>query len=403
MTTRPAPSSLTKPAKPPLLGRLSASQFMRLHWHKKPLLIRQALPNASALLSREELFALAASAAVRSRLVRHENDQCNDQWDLSEGPFKRLPARRQANWTVLVQSVETQHRAAYDLLQQFRFIPDARLDDVMVSYASAGGGVGPHFDSYDVFLLQLQGQRHWRWGQQSDLRLREGLPLKILRNFKPQAEAVLEPGDMLYLPPRYAHDGVALGPDCMTCSIGFRAPERGELARELLLRLADQPASDPAPTSLKANTREPRYRERYRDPQQPATRTPAAIPESLAQFAQASLTAALRQPQALAQALGQILSEPSANAWFETGSQWQPGRGVALNPASRLVYDRRYFYLNGEVYAAPSADTARATDTKLLRQLANQRQLSAVALKPSGASLRRWLREWSECGWIEVI
>jgi len=138
--------------------------------------------------------------------------------------------------------------AANQLLQQFRFVPDARLDDLMASYATDGGGVGPHVDSYDVFLLQAHGRRRWRIGRQRDLRLVRGVPLKILSAFEPEQEFVLEPGDMLYLPPRYAHEGVALG-ECMTYSIGFRAPTQHELARELLQRIAEQ-VTDPVRAKL---------------------------------------------------------------------------------------------------------------------------------------------------------
>ena len=150
-------------------------------------------------------------------------------------------------------------------LSRFRFVPQARLDDLMISYASDGGGVGPHFDSYDVFLLQAQGRRRWRIGRQKDLTLRDDLPLKILANFEPEEEYVLEPGDMLYLPPLYAHDGVAQG-ECQTYSIGFRSPGRGELARELLQRLSDD-AAELAGESL------------YRDPSQEATAAAGRDPD----------------------------------------------------------------------------------------------------------------------------
>ena len=128
-------------------------------------------------------------------------------------------------WTVLIQGVDLHHDSVHALLQQFRFVPDARLDDLMISYATDGGGVGPHFDSYDVFLLQAQGQRKWRIGRQKKFELQEGVPLKILKEFKPEAEYVLNPGDMLYLPPGYAHDGVAVG-ECMTYSVGFKVPRK---------------------------------------------------------------------------------------------------------------------------------------------------------------------------------
>ena len=194
-----------------LLGGLSPQLFMKRHWQKKPLLIRQALPGFKPLLSRPELFSLAGLDEVQSRLVTRPG--AKEAWKLQNGPFSRkaLPGLKTPQWTLLVQSVDLKVAAVQALRDQFRFVPDARLDDVMISYASYGGGVGPHFDSYDVFLLQAQGQRRWRIGKPKNLKLRDDVPLKILSRFEPEQEWVLEPGDMLYLPPRYAHEGVAVG------------------------------------------------------------------------------------------------------------------------------------------------------------------------------------------------
>ena len=227
-----------------LLGGLTPAQFMRRHWQKNPLLVRQAIPQFAPPVLRTELFALAAQEGVESRLVQ----LVKGAWKLRHGPFSRraLPALQQPDWTLLVQGVDLHNDAVHALMQQFRFVPEARLDDLMISYASNGGGVGPHFDSYDVFLLQAHGKRRWRIGRQKDLSLRDGIPLKILAEFEPEEEFVLEPGDMLYLPPRYAHDGIAEG-ECMTYSIGFRAPARAELAQELLVRLAEDAGEDDHP------------------------------------------------------------------------------------------------------------------------------------------------------------
>ena len=242
----------------PLLGGLSPQRFMQRHWQKKPLLVRQALPMARPFVDRAGLFALAERDGVESRLVEH---RAGGAWRLRYGPFGRrtLPALKQPRWSLLVQGLDLHLDAAHELMQRFRFVPDARLDDVMVSYASDGGGVGPHFDSYDVFLLQIQGRRRWRIGRLRRPELQPDVPLKILQRFEPEEEFVLEPGDMLYLPPRWAHDGEAVGGDCMTCSIGFRAPQRGGLAGELLQRMADALEDDTL----------------YRDPQQAATAQPA--------------------------------------------------------------------------------------------------------------------------------
>ena len=229
-----------------LLGGLSPQAFMKRHWQKKPLLIRQAIPGFQPLLDRAALFELASRDGVESRLIARERKRGKAAWRFRHGPFARraLPPLKQPDWSLLVQGVDLHVDAVHALMNQFRFVPDGRLDDLMISYASDGGGVGPHFDSYDVFLLQAQGRRRWQIGRQRDLTLRDDVPLKILANFVAEQEFVLGPGDMLYLPPRYAHDGVAVGADCMTYSIGFRSPQKGELARELLQRLAADAADE---------------------------------------------------------------------------------------------------------------------------------------------------------------
>ena len=221
--------------KTPLLAGLSPEQFMRRHWQKKPLLVRQALPGITPPATRTELAALAAGEEAEARLITH----FDGEWKLRQGPIAKLPPFTKAGWTLLVQGLDMHLPAARELLDAFRFVPEARLDDLMISYASDGGGVGPHFDSYDVFLIQVAGRRRWRIGAQQDAVLRDDVPLKVIANFKPEEVFVLEPGDMLYLPPGWAHDGVAEGGDCMTCSVGFRAPSRLDLARDLLPRLLD--------------------------------------------------------------------------------------------------------------------------------------------------------------------
>jgi 50S ribosomal protein L16 3-hydroxylase len=214
-----------------LLGGLSPAAFMRRHWQKTPLLVRQAWPGVAPPVSRREMFALAASEDVESRLVVREPAR----WRVRPGPLppRALPPLSRPGWTLLVQGLDLHQAAARAMLECFRFVPDARLDDLMLSWASPGGGVGPHIDSYDVFLLQVQGRRRWSVGPVADASFVEGEPLKLLRHFQPQQEWLLERGDMLYLPPLWGHDGVAEGGDCMTCSIGFRAPAAQELARAL--------------------------------------------------------------------------------------------------------------------------------------------------------------------------
>ena len=379
-----------------LLGGLSPRQFMRRHWQKRPLLVRQAIPDFKPLLTPAQLFELAGREEVESRLIAHSRGgrRSEPAWQMKRGPFARraLPPLKRPGWTLLVQGVDLHHEGAHDLMQRFRFIPDARLDDLMISYASEGGGVGPHFDSYDVFLLQASGSRRWQIGAQSDLSLQDGVPLKILRDFQPQQEMVLHAGDMLYLPPRYAHDGVAVtsadGSEqaCMTYSIGFRAPARQELASALLTRLADRAQDELADLAPML----------YRDPSQPATDAPAAVPPALRDFAARAVQRALRDPQALACALGEYLSEPKPSVWFEAGpGQLAKGQGVRLNPRSRMLYDEHHVFINGEGFVA------RGPDARLMRQLADERRLTPAALNRLSQGAWQCLAQWFADGWLE--
>ena len=378
-----------------LLAGLTPAQFMRRFWQKKSLLVRGAIPGFTPLLSRTELFKLASSNAVESRLiVKNGRD-----WRMKSGPFapRSLPPLKQPGWTLLVQGVDGHDAAVHQLLQQFRFVPDARLDDLMISWATPGGGVGPHFDSYDVFLLQASGSRRWKISQQKDLTLQQGVPLKILQNFEPVDEFVLEAGDMLYLPPRYAHDGVAeecVGPDgkaqdCMTYSIGFKAPVAQELAAELLHRLAEFSEDALEASSLK---RPPTI---YRDAAQAATSTPAQLPNSLVTFAQESMRNALKDPLALSCALGEIMTSLKPQVWFgEIKTELSKAMGISVDPKTRMMYDAQHIFINGESYRAKGADAV------LMRLLADQRQLPALALRKASQDALALLADWHNAGWI---
>jgi 50S ribosomal protein L16 3-hydroxylase len=359
-----------------MLGDLSPTQFMRRHWQKKPMVIRGAFPGFKPLLSRQELFAMAADESVESRLIVHKPKG----WTLRHGPLARsaFPPLGQKAWTLLVQGVDLHRDDVHALLQRFRFLPDARLDDLMVSWASDGGGVGPHFDSYDVFLLQASGQRRWRIGRQKDLSLEPDVPLKILSHFEPEEEHLLDPGDMLYLPPRWAHDGIAVGGDCMTYSVGFRVPQRGGLAGELLLRMAEE---------FEDSTL-------YRDPQQPATATPAAMPPALEAFAMEGLQRLLQERQSLACALGEVMTEPKPKVWFEEAqSGWTPG-AVTLDRRTRMMYDKRHVFINGESFRAGGADA------RLMQRLADRRCLDAKSVLRASTGAQALLQDWFEAGWL---
>jgi 50S ribosomal protein L16 3-hydroxylase len=371
-----------------LLGGLTPEQFMKRHWQKKPLLIRQAVPNMKPLIERSELLEMVESEEVESRHIVRKGTK----WTLKKGPMARksLPSFKTPDWTVLIQGVDLHNDAVHALLQQFRFVPDARLDDLMISYATDGGGVGPHFDSYDVFLLQAQGQRKWRIGRQKKFELQEGVPLKILKEFKPEAEFLLNPGDMLYLPPGYAHDGVAVG-ECMTYSVGFRVPRSAELASELLMGLSEEIAEDCGHSSDVL----------YQDPKQEAAIQDAAIPKALQQFAVQAVAQAMKDPELLNCLLGESLTEPKPNVWFDTpdvddlsGFVWPTE--VRLDRRTKMLFDAKHIFINGESFRAAGKDA------KLLRQLANQKVLSAALASQLSANAAELMQAWWEEGWWQA-
>lgn len=232
------------------LGELSIEEFLRDYWQQKPLLIRQAFPNFQSPLSSNELAGLACDTDT-ARLVLEKGG--SSLWEVRHGPlrkkdFNKLPA---THWTLLVNDIEKLLPEFAEIIEPFRFIPDWRIDDLMISYAVDGGSVGPHVDAYDVFLLQAQGKRHWQISHQAcaEDNFIPDIDLRIMREFVAEAEWTLEPGDILYLPPDVPHYGVAVG-ECMTYSIGFRAPSRADLLEDLLGQILEQPA----------------MQERFRDP-----------------------------------------------------------------------------------------------------------------------------------------
>ena len=220
-----------------ILGDLSVDQFLKDYWQKKPLLIRDAFTNFQPLVTAQELAGLSLEEEIESRVVIEEQSGSNSIWSLKKGPFNNndyndMPSKK---WSLLVQAVDHWLPEAADLLEHFRFIPSWRIDDLMISYASDGGSVGPHYDQYDVFLLQAEGRREWQIGQSCNS-LSPLIPdseLNILQQFHREESWTLEPGDMLYLPPKVAHWGIANG-ECQTYSIGFRSPNIAQLLDRML-------------------------------------------------------------------------------------------------------------------------------------------------------------------------
>jgi len=353
-----------------LLNQLTAEQFLAEYWQKKPLLIRQAIPSFAGLLDANELAGLACEDEAQARIIQHKQGT----WSVKQGPFNdkdfaKLPER---DWTLLVQGVNHFLPEARDLLAQFNFIPHARLDDLMVSYAPDGGGVGPHVDSYDVFLLQGSGKRHWKISTQTELSLIEDAPLRILKHFETEQEWVLEAGDMLYLPPQVAHWGLAVGDDCMTYSIGFRAPKTQELAHEFLNYLQDH-----LPPALNQATL-------YQDPDLTLQTHPAEISAMMVSKVHAMLKALECNPSLVGDFLGLYLTEPKPQIVFE------PAKKISLNTfksrlathtlylslPSQMLFLENQFYLNGERMKLD------ASILDAMRRLADQRYLETSHLTP---------------------
>jgi len=362
---------------------LSAASFLRRYWQRKPLLLRGALPDIVDMFSASELRRLAMRDDVESRLVTY----ARGRWGLDHGPFRQSELKKPPTrlWSLLVQGVDMHLVKARELLDRFSFVPYARLDDVMLSLAPPGGGVGPHFDSYDVFLLQIHGTRRWRIGLQTDLTLKEA-PLRILRNFQPQREFDVTPGDLLYLPPQYAHEGVAVT-ECITCSVGFRAPSRQELANAFLEWLPDM-------LHLEG---------RYADPGLAPTREPAAIATAMIDQTQQMLAGIRWKRELVEDFLGQYLTEPKPHVWFAPPEptlsldrfvKQARATGVRLSLKSRMLYRGERAFINGDAIEVP--EPAR----EAVHALANQRILVPWRTRSTWAT--RTLYSWYCSGYVEL-
>ena len=317
------------------------------YWQKKPLLIRQAIPNFAGLLSPNELAGLACEEDVKARIIKNNKGK----WAVKNSPFDeedftKLP---KADWTLLVQSVNHYLPEAADLLALFNFIPHARLDDLMVSYAPKGSGIGAHVDSYDVFLLQGAGKRNWKISAQKDLSLVENAPLKILQNFKAEQEWTLEAGDMLYLPPQVAHWGISESDDCMTYSIGFRAPKTQELKHEFLSYLQDSLEDNLSQDNVNVGAL-------YTDADLSQQNHPAEISDNMISKVSKMLQNIAWDKHHVADFLGKHLTEPKLSVVFELNKKISKAefckhlaaKTLYLNLKSQMLFTGNHFYLNGE-------------------------------------------------------
>jgi 50S ribosomal protein L16 3-hydroxylase len=310
---------------------------------------------------------------------------CNDgEREVVHGPFGKrlfrdLPAQ---NWTLLVQGVNHVLPGARDLLRRFSFLPHARLDDLMVSYAVPGGGVGPHVDSYDVFLLQGSGNRSWQVSKQSDLELVADSPLKILKAFRPAGSCIVGNGDMLYLPPHFAHDGVALDP-CFTYSIGFRAPEYQELKSQFLAYLDDHIQIDG----------------RYRDPRLTVPAHPGEISSDMIIDVTNALSRIRWTRSTVVDFVGRYLSEPKRHIvlhpppdpGFAEFSRRARSDGIELHPALPLLFHGSRCYINGEAFKI------RREERASIVALADKRRLTSREVRDAGCAIRTYYDWYVNC------
>lgn len=357
---------------------MSPNRFLRDYWQKRPLLIRHAFADFQPPLQPDDLAGLACEEGALARLIVHERKR--DRWHVNSGPLGEadFSATPDSDWTLLVQDVDKWDADVAALLDHFSFLPSWRVDDIMVSYAEPGGGVGAHVDQYDVFLLQGLGQRHWAISDDlmAPKTFRRDVELKQLERFEPTHEWLLEPGDMLYLPPGIPHDGVAFGGPCMTFSIGMRAPSQAELTGDLADFLAEH-----LPEEL-----------RYADPDLKAARSAGEIDRAAIDRLRAALPfAAGLEDDLLRDWFGRFITRyrnaqtpaPRDKPMDDAGlARWLAGGAPLLrHPWSRLAWSRSRagcrLYVNGQAYPASRS---------LAQTLCAQRVLDAPA-KPTPAEL----------------
>lgn len=382
----------------PHLGGLTANEFLRDYWQKKPLLVRNAFPELAWRLSPEDMMELAQEDSIEARLVL---EQGKSPWELRKGPFtakqfKQLP---KTHWTLLVQAVDHYLPELADYLEHFSFVPNWRIDDIMVSYAVEGGSVGPHYDQYDVFLIQGVGQRRWQLGQQCDAsspRI-EGTRLRILQQMDIVFDEVVNAGDLLYVPPGMAHNGVAQN-ECMTFSVGFRAPALAHL----LERVVDNVLEVSGSQQLMADTK------------RTASLHPGALTDADLETLRTQLLGLLDDRNALRDALAPFLSEPKYEDYEPMGQETSAeeikealaaGAVLRRDPASRCLYTEQdglpaHLYVNGQLVDFP------AHIAPLIQRLADQRCLTIQALSPwqDDEEALHWIHEQVEAGhWFVEI
>ncbi len=371
----------------PHLGGLTAAEFLRDYWQKKPLLVRNAFPELAWRLNDEDLKELAQEESVESRLVLEKG---KTPWELRRGPFdaKAFKALPKTHWTLLVQAVDHYLPALADYLDHFAFIPNWRIDDIMVSYAVEGGSVGPHFDQYDVFLIQGAGSRRWQLGQHCDENSPcvAGTPLRILQSIDAHFDEVAHSGDLLYVPPGMAHFGVAQN-ECTTYSIGLRAPALTHLLERIVDAALEQAGSSRP----------------FADPGREPAKHPAALTDADLESLRAQVLTLLDDRATLRHALAPFLSEPKYDDYEPQGEELSleeirdalaAGAKLRRDPASRCLYtlqDGRLdeLFINGRKEWFPPAQA------DFVQLLADRRRLTADQLAPwlANADALHWLAD----------
>jgi 50S ribosomal protein L16 3-hydroxylase len=345
-----------------ILGKISNDVFLKKYWQKKPLLIRDAIKNFKSPITEKDLFKIAQNETAISRLIEYKHGI----WQVKYGPFKKsdLPKKTNTSWTMLVQNINHHVPFAESFLNLFKFIPYARLDDLMVSFATKKGSVGPHYDSYDVFLFQAHGEREWKISDQKKFSLDKKSAIKIITNFKTKNTWVLKPGDMMYLPPNVGHWGISQSDDCLTYSIGFRAPGTFEIQSKFLDFIQD---------NLITN-----QNDLYKDPNLNLQKNPAEINLNMIKKIQQIVNQLRWNAKSINTFIGQLLTEPIEGAVFETSKPLTLEifkkdlirKSLKLNPKTRMLFIKNNFYINGELIETDKKSVVH------LKQLANDREIS---------------------------
>lgn len=343
-----------------IFGELSVEQFLAEYWQKKPLLVRGAFADFEFPVGADELAGLACEEEVESRLILQ--DAAGEQWQLEHGPFaeERFASLPERYWTLLVQAVDHWVPDAQALMEQFDFVPNWRRDDLMISYAADGGGVGPHYDNYDVFLIQAAGCRRWEVGglYGEDSPRRPDTPVMILPHWQAEQSWQLQPGDMLYLPPRVGHNGIAVGDGCLTYSVGFRAPSHGEIFQGFSRFLADRLAGEL----------------RYADPDLRRPPHPGEIDDRAIERLQVLMRQYIDQPDLLSRWFGEYMTEPKyPELVTDQESIDRPlhaGESLYRSEGARLAYRRQSdgSYL---LFADGQSHSFNEAELPLVQQLAD--------------------------------